>query len=112
MEVLQEITVWDKCEYKVANHIYVLNSGGKMKAFQNVSTGEWTIFPKSKHFEKTRRKFIKLDMQPPAGCIDQLPEGAVVVTGSTGREYIVNNGQCTCAGFKFRGKCKHISEAH
>lgn len=107
MEVLQEITVWSECEYNVPNHVYVINSAGKMKAYQNSNTGEWTVFSKSKQFDKRKRKFVKLNIAPPAGCIEDLPKGAVVVKGSTGQEYIVHEGACTCSGFKFRGKCKH-----
>jgi hypothetical protein len=46
----------------------------------------------------------------------QKPTSRVLeVAGSKGNTYVVNlegsRASCTCAGFQFRGKCKHIEEA-
>jgi uncharacterized Zn finger protein len=31
------------------------------------------------------------------------------VQGSNGKVYYIEDGKCTCPGFKFRGNCKHTA---
>jgi hypothetical protein len=62
------------------------------------------------------------DIKTPA-VITQPSVGSIIVTGSTGKTYTVKyktpEGQsnpvsmsCTCPGFMFRGKCKHLGLAN
>lgn len=54
-KILKEITDWP-----FPNHTYELAPNGKIVAYRNVLTGEWTTFKKPKQFSKSRRKFITL----------------------------------------------------
>jgi hypothetical protein len=104
-QVLQEVTKWD-----FPNHIYVLNSAGKAVAFCSKENG-WKIFKIPYMFEKTRRSFKRIDVELPSELLnreDDLPVGAIKVEGSRGAMYIVHNGTCTCSGFRWKGKCKHL----
>ena len=107
VQVLEETTKW-----KYPNHIYVLNSSGKMLGYHSVQHG-WQVFNRPLLFEKRYRSFKKIDMPLPAqlqDAKDELPAGAVKIVGSRGAVYIIHEGTCTCSGFKWRGKCKHIQE--
>jgi hypothetical protein len=33
-----------------------------------------------------------------------------IVKGSRGEQYVVVNGSCTCPGFTFRRRCKHVKQ--
>ena len=59
MQVLQETTVWDKVEYTVPNHTYLVNDGGKVVAYRKAS-GEINVFSKPLSFSKSHRKFKKV----------------------------------------------------
>lgn len=99
IEVLQEVTDWG--DENIPNNIYHVNGAGKLVAFDN-GTGV-KKFSRPLTFDKARRKFKKLEEY-----MDDLPSDAVVVQGSNGKTYVVQDGKCTCPGFTFRGKCKHI----
>lgn len=109
MKIVREVTKW---ESNTPNHIYALNDAGKLIGYQNVLTGSWTTFIKPLMFDQGRRKFEKLpDSYPvPQKLHEEKPTGIVVI-GSKGDKYIVEDGKCTCTGFKFRGTCKHLKEA-
>ncbi len=101
MKILRETTDWG--EYEVGNHIYHVDDNGWLVAFDNGS-GLVTFKHPKKTFSKTRRKFETLDFVP-----DELPKGAKLYQGSRGATYVVTEDSCTCASFKFRGRCKHNS---
>lgn len=95
IEILQEITEWDS---PVKNGTYHINSAGHLVQFND------TIFKAPlKGFSKARRKFKKIGERP-----DMSMPTMKTVVGSTGKIYVINNGECSCPGFQFRGKCKHI----
>lgn len=105
LQVLQEVTKW---EYP--NHIYVLNSAGYAVAYKS-EAADWKVFKAPLLFEKGRRSFKKTNVDLPSQLLnmaEQLPPGAIKVEGSRGAMYIVHDGTCTCSGFKWRGKCKHL----
>ena len=54
-KILKEVTNWE-----FPNHTYEVTPGGKIVAYRNVLTGEWTTFKKPKRFSTSRRKFITL----------------------------------------------------
>jgi hypothetical protein len=109
MEILWEQTDWSKAGTHIPNHIYVLDSAGKLKAFMNTNSGDWKVFTKPLFFNKSRRKFAVVDLPIPPECNEELPAGAKEVKDSNGMTYIVHNGTCTCPGYKFRRKCRHTS---
>ena len=63
-----------------------------------------TLNVPSTQFSKSRRKFKKIGERP-----EELSSDAVKVQGSNGKVYIIQDGKCSCPGFTFRGKCKHIA---
>ena len=108
MEVLREITDWGS--HRVNNNDYIVNNAGKLLAYRKATQGEWEILSGKMRFDRSRRKFLKLDEEVP----EQLkvhhfvPAGALVYKSSNGNEYMVIDGTCTCPGYKFRRKCKHL----
>jgi hypothetical protein len=98
----------------VPNGIYLLNdSKDKMFAFRPRGTGEIKVFRNPIRIDLRGRKFVVNPVQFQTGLKEPEPEGrSWIVKGSKGDEYRVSelNGNlaCTCSGFKFRGKCRHI----
>jgi len=107
IRILRETTgVVDGFHYQP--HLYYVNEKDKLVWFQvaDYSRG-LDKYTKPKTFDARRRKFEQI------GTVPELHDDDIVeVAGSGGRVYQVNktNGTCTCSGFKFRGKCKHISK--
>lgn len=98
IDILQEVTDWG--DLKIANGIYHVNGAGQLvqhndKVFKNPLKG----------FSKSRRKFKKIGERE-----EELPSGVVTVQGSNGKVYYIEDGKCTCPGFKFRGNCKHTDK--
>jgi len=98
IEILQEITDWGK--YPVANGVYHVNSAGQLvqhndKVFKNPI----------KQFSKARRKFKKIGERP-----EVLNKDVIIVKGSNGNTYTIEDGKCSCPGFTYRGNCKHVKE--
>ena len=60
------------------------------------------------NFSKSGRKFDKLPV-PVEFTTNSVKISGKVVVGSRGDKYYINDGKCSCMGFKFRGKCKHVS---
>jgi len=99
MILLQETTTW---EYP--NHQYLLSDDKRtLFAYIRKGTKELFTFTKPLPFRVNGRsfKFIKR--------VDSADQGRKVV-GSKGDVYWVKNGRCTCAGFTFRGVCKHVNQ--
>lgn len=112
MEILQEITVWDNI--KIPNHSYALNMAGKMVAYRKVGEKDWFVFNRPLNFDKRRRKFSKITDAKTIAYFSKFearPVGAVVYKSSNGNEYVIHDGKCTCPGFKFRSKCKHVNSS-
>ena len=112
MIALKEITEW-KVDFKQPNHTYLLN-GDKIIAYRTWHKGQ-PIFCATKFvLNKRYRKFVEVDISQ-FGYVEQdTPDtkaNTKIVIGSKGDKYILNLDEktCTCAGFKFRGKCKHFS---
>lgn len=114
MKFLQEVTEWSGL---AQNHVYIMNDS-RTKAIAYVRLGTDTPFKFSSPMRMSLRgrKFVEVknvwgfsdvDPEVPTGCTWQ-------VAGSKGTVYTVSeeNGglACTCSGFKFRGKCRHLEE--
>ncbi len=88
-------------------HTYLLD-GNNLVAY--VKKGETTPFyfkNPIKGFDKRGRKFVK-------GNIDlftvKKDSDARTVIGSKGQTYTVTEDSCSCAGFTYRGTCKHLGQ--
>lgn len=103
-----ETTVWKGDTQP--NHTYLLN-GDKMLAYIPRHTTVATYFKKPISFSKSGRTFTVLKDNP---FKLQSEENIVKVEGSKGSVYWVNltTQKCSCTGFKYHGKCKHLGEAN
>jgi hypothetical protein len=102
-EALLETTVWK--DNVVKNGVYLME-GSKALAFRNFK-GETTYFTKPLQIDKRGRTFKKMDKIP---FKVEKKIDLIEVAGSKGAVYYINTVEqtCTCPGFQFRGKCKHI----
>jgi len=109
MEILQEITDWG--EGRIPNHIYHVTDNGKLVAYQISGTDKLIKFNHPMPFDKRRRKFKVLKTVKESTPTQNI--GDIEVSGSGGKTYYVNvaNQTCTCQGYMFRKKCRHIAEA-
>jgi len=62
-ECIEELTVWDKCEFTVPSHTYVLNGAGHLCGYfitNKIDKDHWVEFGRPGEFSKARRKFKKV----------------------------------------------------
>lgn len=102
MKILREITDWGP-EYNIPGHIYHVLDNGKLAAFDNGSG--LVTFSRPLMFDRARRKFETLQE-----VSEKVDADAITVQGSSGKIYTIQDGHCSCPGFKFRGHCKHIDQ--
>jgi hypothetical protein len=122
MKILKEITDWD-VEYRQPNHTYLVNNKNKIVAYAKWHSDTDVQVFKSRHeLDKRRRKFVEVKhslLAKIAKEIDDEVEEEQKILGEryevqseSGNVYTVtlNNGHysCSCVGFSFRNKCKHI----
>lgn len=107
MEALRETTVWKDVTRQV-NHIYLFD-GSKAVAYIPFGEGKPFYFTKPLNIDKRRRTFVKADSKL---FKVKIKSNLIEVKGSKGNVYSVDPDAktCTCAGFTFRGACKHITE--
>ena len=104
MEAVKETTKWK--EGPVPNHTYLLD-GSHLVAYIKQGEAKPFWFSKPiKNFDRRGRTFVKESVTlfgAPKSTLREVP-------GSKGAVYLVDDEAktCTCAGFTFRGKCKHI----
>lgn len=122
MKLFLETTTWDT---NVPNHQYIL-SDDKRTCVGYIKKGTKVpkMFSKPISFDPRRRtfKFLKeYDMKQSKEYTQYVGRGdyqsvkEYKVKGSKGDEYTVTISEvtgntCTCTGFTFRGKCKHIEQ--
>ena len=100
----------------VPNGIYLLNdSKDKMYAFKARGTEPIKVFKNPIRIDLRGRKFVVNPVQFKTKLKEPEPEGRVwTVKGSKGDVYKVSelngNYSCSCSGFKFRSKCRHIEQ--
>jgi hypothetical protein len=99
IEILQEVTDWG--DINIANGIYHVNGAGQL-----VQYNDKVFNSPMKQFSKSRRKFTKIGEREEA-----LAPGVKTVQGSNGKVYTIDDGKCSCPGYTFRGKCKHVEAA-
>jgi len=104
MLAVKEVTKWDSDIQ--ANHTYLLD-GDKMVAYIKFGKGEPFYFKSPIRIDKRGRKFEELKKNP----FKEEPKSDLkIVLGSKGEKYFIDEEAktCTCPGYQFRGKCKHI----
>jgi hypothetical protein len=103
-------------DYKdaVPNGIYLLDDAkAKMYAFRPQGTGDIKVFRNPIRIDTRGRKFVINPVQFKTKLKEEEPLGRTwIVKGSKGDEYKITelngNLSCSCSGFRFRGKCKHV----
>lgn len=113
-EILKEVTEW-KCDFQVANNTYLLDNKGKIIAYAKSSNDEIITLSKPIGLDKRYRKFIKVNHIGLSKILSKVTDNnRIFKVKSKDKEYTVtldNDTQllsCTCTGYTFRGKCKHI----
>ena len=113
LEILKETTVWAD-GYQNCNHTYLLD-GSKIVAYVKSGTDEVQVLRTPLAIDKRYRTFIKAYHSGLANLSKSQPKDPdtkVFKVKSNTKEYIVkvnkNRYNCTCTGYNFRGKCKHI----
>ena len=112
LEILKETTVWS--DGSNANHTYLLD-GSKIVAYAKSSDNSVQVLRTQIKIDKRYRTFIKTKHTGIERIIKSSPTESntrVFKVKSKEKEYFVElsdyNYTCTCTGFNFRGKCKHI----
>lgn len=116
MKALKEITNW-----AVPNHTYIVE-GNNLLGYIKASGNTVHYFTNPiKGFDQRGRKFEQVDvplvdwrasLQEHVEKAEPLPFIKRVQGSKPNVWYEVNTDEhtCTCAGFQFRGKCKHVDE--
>jgi hypothetical protein len=130
MEILKEITQWDT-DYRQPNHTYLVNKKGQVVAYAKWHTNDISVFNSRKVLDKRYRKFTKDNHKGLSKLIKQFQsednvektEKEKIVKSdnvrlfkvkSNDREYDVQYNiigkflSCSCVGFGYRRKCKHV----
>lgn len=111
MKVLREVTKW--ATDIQPNHVYLVE-GDKIVAYQPHGTGSVVHFENRVRLDRARRRFVEEPVDSALWGISVTPPAHIVtVAGSKGATYEVNleEGSCTCSGYQFRGRCKHLALA-
>jgi len=88
-------------------HTYLLDSNN-LVAYVKVNETEAFYFKNPiKGFDKRGRKFEVVNPNP---FKQQKESNAKTVIGSSGQVYTVTEDSCSCAGFTYRGRCKHMGK--
>ena len=108
MPAYKETTVWENSAQ--TNHIYLLD-GDKMLAYIRKGTEDEFWFKTPIRIDKRGRKFEEIKKSPFTGIGGSI-QNVKEIVGSKGQTYIINldDKSCTCPGFTFRGKCKHVEQ--
>jgi len=113
LEILKETTVWS--DGSNANHTYLLD-GTKIVAYAKYSDNTVQVLKSQIKIDKRYRTFVKTKHYGLEKFIKKTPiksNTRVFKVVSKTKEYFVElsdyNYTCTCTGFNFRGKCKHIT---
>ena len=108
MILAREITKWD-VEYRQPNHTYLMNDSMDkiIGYFKWHDPKEFQKFKKPLSFDTRYRKFEVMQRYK-----EKSNNKRWKILGSKDHVYYVEETEsgmsCTCIGFKFHGKCKHI----
>lgn len=122
MRYYQEVTEWNT-DYTVPSHIYYLKDD-RTRAVGYIPHGKKKLvkFSKPMSFDVRGRKFVEV-MKDSAEADSvyfgkpevKQPAQGKQVQGSNGKIYYLTKNvnstyTCTCPGYMFRRKCRHITE--
>ncbi len=119
MKYLQEVTEWDSPNAQ--NHTYyVCDDKTKMVGYIKQGTTDLFKFKQPIAIYTKGRKFVELKKKGEPDSVYFVkqevftPKDVIIVKGSSGKEYQItkvgSRYSCSCPGFQFRNKCKHIEE--
>lgn len=111
MKALREVTEW--ATDIQPNHVYLVE-GDKIVAYQPFGTGSVVHFAHRSRLDRARRRFVEEPVDSALwGVSAEQPAHIVSVAGSSGKTYEVNleEGSCTCTGYRYHGRCKHLALA-
>jgi hypothetical protein len=111
MILVKEITVW-KGVTRQPNHTYICSDNMEYTYgyFKWNNPKDFMMFKNKLRLDTRYRKFetIKRGLK----LAGQAEVKTKTVTGSKGNIYTITETasglQCSCSGFKYRGKCKHV----
>jgi len=113
LEILKETTVW--ADSSNANHTYLLE-GSKIIAYAKFGGNDIQELRTQIKIDKRYRTFVKTKHSGLQKLIKKTPtkpNTSVFKVTSGEKEYFVELSDykytCTCTGYNFRGKCKHIT---
>lgn len=119
MKYFQETTIWSDNSNAI-NHIYYMNDD-KTSAVGYIKFGTKKLFKfkQPMRIDIRGRKFVELKNKKGepdeiyfGKKVETIAKNAIIVQGSNGKEYHItksgNTYSCTCPGFMFRHKCKHV----
>lgn len=113
LEIFKETTVW--ADGSNSNHTYLLD-GSKLVAYAKYGGQEIQVLKTQFSIDKRYRTFVKTKHPGLEKLIKNTTPKSntrVFKVKSKEKEYFVElsdyNYSCTCTGFTFRGKCKHIT---
>ena len=91
-------------------HTYLLEGNNLVAYIRAGHTDPFYFKTPIKGFDKRGRKFVEADSTPFTVKIS--PANLKSVQGSKGEIYTIDLDAktCTCAGFTFRGSCKHTKD--
>ena len=108
MKIMLETTAWAD---NTPNHVYVFNDAmSKIIAYVRAGSRQVVRFRQPIDLDRRGRTFVDLDET----VQDQTDSEVVEVKGSKGQTYYLSREGmgwvCTCPGFNFHGKCRHLKE--
>ena len=112
-EILRETTVWSG-DYGACNHTYLLDNQNRIIAYIKQNDTKVNILKTQIKIDKRYRTFVKvrnIELERLSGKTIKSNTRVFKVKSNT-KEYSVELDNsyytCTCTGFSFRGRCKHI----
>ena len=105
MEALKETTDWGSSTAR--NNTYLLDGTNLVAYIKFGDTKPFYFKNPIKGFDKRGRKFEAVKPNP---FTVKKQSNTIAVQGSKGQTYYVDPEAktCTCSGFQFRAKCKHL----
>jgi hypothetical protein len=126
LKILKEVTHWNVDFSRQPNHTYLVNGKGQIVAYAKWHGDDIDEFKSRSYLDKRYRKFIEDNhsglskLIPKYNQFEKEDNNKKIISNNTrifkvkslDKEYTVeytqNRYNCTCIGYGYRGKCKHI----